>query len=163
LCIARLDGADRYFLWESGDDIPDRVVLDDAGELRLFSSEAAARAAEGDELSTEPPTIYDLDALDAWCRSDAVPADCSPLLEAWNLFGDLPRDENLFAAADGQQNDLYDKLFFGCNLPAMTPPGQEYIPTWTSGEIHALKRVLLLGLAELRGRLPSSHVTPRRV
>ena len=66
---------------------------------------------------------------------------------------DLPGGENLFRAADTRALSLYDKLFRGCNLPSLTPPGEDYEPVWTVPETTALKQVLLLGLAEFRARV----------
>lgn len=48
---------------------------------------------------------------------------------------------------------IYDKLFHGCNLPAMTPDGEHYVPEWSASETAALKQLLMLGIAELRARL----------
>jgi hypothetical protein len=151
LCVARLDGIDRVFFWESDNEGNDRVALDDEGFVRAFPSETVAR--EASHASSEEPSVYDLDSIAAWCRSSDEVADCRALLNAWNLFGDLPRGENLFAAADVRANQLYEKLFMGCNLPSITPPGEEYVPSWTASEVATLKRLLLLGLAELRARL----------
>ena len=74
------------------------------------------------------------------------------MLDAWNLFVDLPEGDNLFRAADARSPALYDKLFHACNLPSMTRPGEEYVPVWSASETAALKHLLLLGLAELRAR-----------
>jgi hypothetical protein len=156
LCSVRLDGVYRIFLWDSGDDGFDRVVVDDQGMLVEFPSESAAREARrpaGYELSPEPVTHYDLDTVQSWCASSTASLDCATLLNAWNLLGDLPHGENLFTYADERAMGVYDKLFFGCNLPAITPSGRYYVPTWTASEITALKRVLQLGLAEFRARL----------
>jgi hypothetical protein len=49
ICVAQLDGRTIAFLWESGDGVPDRVVLDDAGCLLVFPSEAAARQASASD------------------------------------------------------------------------------------------------------------------
>ncbi len=156
LCVAQLDGTQRVFLWETDDEANDRVVLDDAGFVSCFASEIAARAAATDEnppVASEEPSVYDLDGIEAWCRSTASISDCGHLLNAWNLFGDLPHADNLFSSADSRSNSLYDKLFRSCNLPAMTPPGEEYVPMWSASEVASLKHLLLLGLAELRARL----------
>ena len=155
LCSVRLDGAEKIFFWDSGDGAPDQIVLDDAGMVLAFPSEPAAReACRSTEhvLSSEPATHYDFDAIRAWCASTAAVPDCAMLLNAWNLLGDLPHAENLFAGANVRANDVYDKLFLGCNLPAVTPPGEQYVPTWNASEIADLKRLLLLGLAEFRAR-----------
>jgi hypothetical protein len=156
LCIARVNGADRVFLWEGEDPGPARVVLDEEGFIRSFTTSTAARdaaAAQGWDVSSEDPAVYDLDGIERWCQSSADVRDCSELLNAWNLFVDLPSDETLFPAADARALGVYDKLFGGCNLPSMTPPGEHYDPAWTLAETAALKQVLLLGLAEFRARL----------
>jgi hypothetical protein len=151
VCVARLNGKDWYFLWESGGTDPDRVVLDDAGFVMAFRSEQAAR--EAGTVSPDRTAVYDLDAIESWCKSVAEVRDCSELLNAWNLLGDVPRGENLFGEADARATSIYDKLFWGCNLPAMTPPGEHCVPSWSAAETAALKRLLLLGLAEFRERL----------
>ena len=35
----------------------------------------------------------------------------------------------------------------------ITPPGEHFTPTWSPRETAAIKRLLLLGVAEFRGRL----------
>ena len=156
LCVARLDGIDRYFFWESGDDTRDRVVLDNDGLILAFPSERIARETGsvcGLAVSSQEATVYDLDAIETWCKSTAEVLECSWLLDAWNLFGDMPHGENLFAGAARRATAAYDKLFRGCNLPSMTPPGQHYVPAWSASETAALKRLFVLGLAEFRARL----------
>lgn len=155
LCVARLDGAERVFLWEGEEPGPARVVVDKDGLVLSFVSVAAVvEAGQANEwnLSSEEPSTYDIDGIEQWCRSDAGVGDCSELLNVWNLLVDLPGDENLFRAADARALGMYDKLFRGCNLPSMTPPGEHYEPTWTLSETAALKHLLLLGLAEFRAR-----------
>ena len=48
---------------------------------------------------------------------------------------------------------VYDKLFFGNNLPAMTPPGEHYDPTWSDAEIRILCSVIAAGLHLFRSHL----------
>jgi hypothetical protein len=156
LCIVRLDGVERVLSWESYDGTPDQVTLDDEGMILAFPSEQIARNAHqltGRLVSADAPAIYDFDATLDWCKSDAEVRDCRPILDIWNLLSDLPHDRNLFAGSDGHANDVYEKLFFGCNLPAITPPGEQYEPTWSRSETAEIKRLLILGLAEFRARL----------
>lgn len=154
LCVARLDGIETYFIWESGNDGQDRVAVDHAGMLQVFPSEQSARATEGERLSQEETTLYDLDALERWCKSDLEAHDYSNLLNDWNIFADLPRGDSLFSKADRRADSLYDKLFRSCNLPAITAEHEQYTPMWSATETRALKRLLLLGLAEFRARRP---------
>lgn len=161
-CSVRLDGVRRVVLWESGNDGTDQVVVDESGMLCEFPSEALARRAPlppGRVLSPEPVTHYDFDAVQEWCHSDSTTLECATLLNAWNLLGDLPQPGTLFAWADGRAKKIYDKLFFGCNFPSITPEGARSTPSLSAAELAALKRVLLLGLAEFRARL---HWSPLR-
>lgn len=92
------------------------------------------------------PIVIRLDAIDRVIL-------CSPLLNVWNLITDLPGHATLFDHADARATAIYDKLFWGCNVPAMTPAGEHFTPSWSSSELAALKHLLLLSIAELRARL----------
>ncbi|MBX3155969.1 MAG: hypothetical protein KF773_08215 [Deltaproteobacteria bacterium] len=157
VCIVRIDGVDTICLWQSDDVTPDHVVVDADKRLLTFPSVSAARAA-GTAVSSDAPASYDLDAIDAWCKSTRDDVDCRSILPAWNLIGDLPDLGSLYKALDDQANTIYDKMFHGSSLPSMTPPGAEYTPTWRPAELALLKRLLLLGLAELRARLPPERM-----
>jgi hypothetical protein len=157
VCRVRLDGLDHVFLWESGGAKPDRVVLDDNNRIWTFASEQAARdTTTSRTVSSDDAADYDADAVDSWCRSNADMVACRPLLALWNLFTDLPNRADLFVALDKRANGIYDKLFAGCNLPAITAPGDHYVPTWNATELQLLKRLLLLGIAEFRSRLSTT-------
>ena len=164
VCQCRLDGHSWYLIWQTDatTDGPDRVIVDRSGRIATFPSEVAARtfaAARGEPAAEEDPVTYDLDRVVAWCRHpDAMTVDCEVILDTWNLLLDLPRSpaeaENVFARAEAAAGDLYEKLFFGNNLPAVTPRGASYGPQWSADEITRLSEVLQLGLADLTGRLP---------
>jgi hypothetical protein len=65
-----------------------------------------------------------------------------------------PRTNDLFGYTDRRHLTLYDKLFLGCNLPAMTPEGQRYDPMWSAEDCRKLAQLLRLGLVELQAALP---------
>jgi hypothetical protein len=155
LCRGRLKGGERIFLWETND--RDRVVLDEAGDVISFATEAEAREA-GLALvgiADESSAFYDFDAIEAWCHSLDEAVDCPNVLNMWNLLNDVPGVHDLFAAAESRADAIYDKLFHGCNLPAMGASPGEYVLEWTSTEVADLKRLLLLGLNDFRVRCKS--------
>lgn len=160
VCVVTLGGVETAFLWESGDEPPDRVVVDDAGLVLTFPSTSAAAEAVGSSFRADEVARYDLEAVQAWCKSPSDAVDCRVLLDAWNLVGDLPDVGDLFTAADARANVIYDKLFRGCNLPSITPDDEMFVPRWLPAEVATLKRLLLLGIAAFRARLP---VTRRSV
>lgn len=160
LCLLRLAGQAGYFVWTTDreGDAPDAVVVVD-GQIPVFERASAAHAfARGRGLIQEEtaPTLFDFDRLATWCRQpDVVAVDCEGLLNAWNLFGDIPRetDSNLFAHVDRGANHVYDKLFWGNNIPAVTPAGESYTPEWSSAELTLLRQVVELGLNDFANRV----------
>jgi hypothetical protein len=77
------------------------------------------------------------------------------MLAAWNLFADVAISvENrglAFKHIDSQlPKTIYEKLFWGSNLPSMTPEGAHYDPGWSLDEIHSLAEILGSGLQMLK-------------
>jgi hypothetical protein len=169
----RLTRADAYLIWytdTAGEGSKsDGVLLDDAGRLPTFQSLAELQAyASGRDLSvdaemnTEP---LDLDTVAHWLgAARKTTVDCPTFLAAWNLFSDLASAvQGRPAHIDDQTEDrIYDKLFWGSNLPAMTPPGKHYTPTWTKSEVGRLRSVLNNGMQLFQGRLSEQPTEPAR-
>lgn len=163
VCLCRLGGKPRYLLWQTDleTDAPDRVLADPLGRVASFGSDGEARAhaaARGEPAPEAPPVVYDLDRLAAWCdHPGEATLDCEAALNAWNLLADLPAPPadapSVFGRADQSGRELYDKLFFGNNLPAITPRGTSYTPLWSAEELARLSHTLRLGLAYLAARL----------
>jgi hypothetical protein len=51
------------------------------------------------------------------------------------------------------RNRIYDKLFFGNNIPGIMPEGQVYTPKWTKKEIARVAEIMNEGLTILRRSL----------
>ncbi len=68
---------------------------------------------------------------------------CYALLEGWNFIEDMSRTFNLKKDLKRLRSRLlnksYEKLFYGCNLPSVTPEGKSYSPLWTTEEISAMR------------------------
>ena len=61
-------------------------------------------------------TPYDLDNITVTAET----LDCKEIVEKWNIISDLALTAGLeFSGEDKRYNAIYDKLFFGCNLPTM--------------------------------------------
>jgi hypothetical protein len=148
----RLDGADSYLIWYSNDH--DGVVIDPDGTVPSFHSFTqlyAYAAAHQIEIVKEEPLLHDLDHLAAWLVTPFTDIDCDVFLAAWNLFGDISLSVGGHFEPDQQQTQhIYGKLFWGNNLPAMTPPGEHYTPEWTDDEVKLMKDTLSYGLQLFR-------------
>ena len=71
---------------------------------------------------------------------------CFILLEGWNFIEDMIftfdlRNE-LKKLRSRVLNKAHDKLFYGCNLPSVTPEGKSYNPIWTKEEVAAMRSAL---------------------
>jgi hypothetical protein len=163
-CRVRLNGANAFVLWYEDD--RDGFVRSPAG--RLFVAEscevlAARAAALGVSVEPEAGAEYDFDRIREWCRRPTVAGiDCPAFLAAWNFFDDLaglhtaPSTE--YALLSRSASECYDKLFWGTNLPSVTPPGERFHPAWSSEELAAIGRVFAVGVelleAEFAGDEP---------
>jgi hypothetical protein len=120
------------------------------------SALAAYAAAKHYPLEHEEPKRHDLDWA-VTCLSRAIPAvDCVEALAAWNLFSDVALSIHgagrAFEELDKQSRAIYEKLFWGNNLPSLTPEGCHFDPEWSSDEITVLATVLRAGLEMFRSR-----------
>ena len=81
---------------------------------------------------------------------------CFILLEGWNFIEDMICTFNLKADFKKLRsrvlNKAHDKLFYGCNLPSVTPKGKSYSPIWTAEEITVMRSALRDVWATLRKR-----------
>lgn len=151
----RLCGEDRYLIWISND--RDAVVVDDAGFVLCFDGAEALRAyadRNGYKLEAEDPILHDLDAVATWLDDPRMPVNCNEVLAAWNLFSDVARSVHErgsgFESLDSRFPAVYEKLFWGNNLPSMTPSDRRYTPEWSPEEVAALSQVLRTGLGMFR-------------
>lgn len=160
-----LDNRTRHFLWSSDDETEgdqDEVWTRDGvaptfatlAQLETFArEEVGASFAEHGE-----PLLLDLSWVTCWLRLSkqrrARRVDASHCLAAWNIFGDLARGlKTPFGGAASRHDNLYFKVFWGNNLPSLTPPGKIYVPRWTGKELQTLHAVLEEGLKLWRERV----------
>lgn len=113
------------------------------GSLAELTEFAERNSLELDEEITE----YDLD--DITVTAEAL--DCNEVNSKWNIISDLALTVGAeFSGEDKRYNGIYDKLFFGCNIPAMNHP--PYTPEWSAEEIAEINLILAEG-AELCRRI----------
>jgi hypothetical protein len=153
-CCVQLNAADTFVVWYSTDGHDGFVRLSNENLLVTTSNaDLQARVAQlGFSLEPEHVTDYDFDFVRAWCNTPITEGvDCLAFLNAWNFFDDLAeihtKPETHHARLSREASDVYDKLFWGNNLPATTPVGEQYEPSWTTGELEMMRQVLESGLS----------------
>jgi hypothetical protein len=148
----RLDALDKYLIWYTNDE--DGVLLRE-GKIPVFNGQARLiefAAANGINVQAEEARLHDLDVIAKWlCCPNGTTVKCSAFNAAWNLFADVSRSvKGEFDQDQKETNKIYEKLFCGLNLPAVTPEGKEYEPIWTKREVELLCEVLTQGLELFR-------------
>lgn len=83
--------------------------------------------------------------------------DSKYFLDFWNIIADLANTfggEFYGNSNEGIINDLYNKLFYGNNIPALKGDGEEFTPEWREEELQYLTNVIDDGIRVLKSYLP---------
>jgi hypothetical protein len=149
----RLDGRDAYLIWYSNEQ--DGVLVDEDGRaLKFRDSGSLLKYAESRDIHIEAgeQTLHNLDELGEWLNSgEADQIRCDTFNGAWNLFADVSFSiGGDFDADKGLTQEVYNKLLWGCDLPSVTPEGEQYHPAWTKRELKIMRDVLSAGLQMFR-------------
>ena len=156
----RLDETDRYLLWWSegvfvtaNQRVP---VFQSLHRLRTFAERQGIAPRDAD------PRPFDLDQITHWlARPEPATIDCPTFLNAWNLFDNIALGvDSAFPPDEVDWLDAYHRLFHGSNLPAITPPGEHFTPTWDCDDVAVIAIVLTNGLALMRDRVFLQTVRP---
>lgn len=160
-CWIRLDRQDLYFVWYT-DDPHDGVILDSEGRLPVFRTCAELKTFASTlnlDLGDEEPILQNLDVLAQWIKAPAIRMiNCVEFLNSWNLFVDLESSikRRNMEKEDKLYSRVYDMLFWGNNLPAVTPAGKRWTPPWRRKHVRELRASL-----EPRLKLFRSHLLLR--
>lgn len=144
-----------FVLWIEGHSAEDDLLKDSAGKILATRSRAelikqSARILRG-KWSFDHTVPYDFNKFRQALRSLRAgkysrTATCETLNNGWNLLEDMLRTidalENSELYQNKQLKKMYGKLFYGCNLPAITPNNKTYHPIWLDSEISILKRAI---------------------
>ena len=104
---------------------------------------AAHLAEDAIPIDQEAAGAVDIDEARAALGPDMSRDAIEVVLNAWNALDDLTKSLGVPLGFFGRlANRSYDKLFWGLNLEAVTPPGQWYVPRWSDRELAKIDQVL---------------------
>lgn len=94
--------------------------------------------------------VCDFDQMVEWMNSSSrVVWDSSSLINTWNLLIDIFSSLNIHVHENENVKIVYDKVFWGNNLPSVTPPGGKYVPVLSDEEKYDLVLFLKESLSVL--------------
>lgn len=137
-----------YTLWYT-DDIDGFLLTPDNSIVMPFSSESEVR------LYSEARDLHlDKEIAEFTCDFGALlpesgAIDCDIVLSFWNIVSDFARSIRQSFSGDQKDpaiNALYDKLFYGCNLPAINTTAREFVPIFDREESQLLQSIVSNGL-----------------
>lgn len=144
----------KVFIWETNKDEGDTFKLDESQHIVYADSENELKEMIGKnsiEIHWSEGAEEDFDKFFGSLsrlntRFASSTKTCRLLLDGWNLIEDLLRTFNLKEESERLKspvlNKAYEKLFYGCNLPSITPENKSYSPLWLADEIVLLRKEL---------------------
>lgn len=139
-----------WLIWCSYEDKNDSFLTNTDSSFLFFaySKEILKKklGENGKEVNWEDYAIYDFDVFWRRLKNMSVkyaskPDTCSVLLDGFNFLSDI-----IYSLSESDGGDkpklskcIYDKLFFGCNLPSVTPENKTYNPMWSKLEIKEMR------------------------
>lgn len=105
------------------------------------------------KIAEYPAQSLSLDSVIEWIHQKDDP---NPLLlfDTWNFLyevaNSIPEHGEVFHVRHRELVGLYDRLFWGLNLPAATPKGEHFTPEWSESEKLAMADHLSSGIDLLR-------------
>lgn len=136
---------DYYCIWTSDEGFityEDKILLfDTIMKAKLYCHENQMSVDD-----TEITRFY-IDDIFNWCTSVKFDFDCDLLLNWWNILSDVYKSLGIYFDGDSiEKNDLYEKLFFGNNLPTINKSDKKYIPIFSKEEMEVVKKLLIEGV-----------------
>lgn len=135
---------EKYLIWHNDDKGKDVVEIRGSKILAFDTLEKAKEFAGYDCGYWE----YDFSELEKFIYSYDKNFNCKIILNFWNIFNDIVYSfgEKIPDERTRRSDRCYNKLFWGNNLPAVTPDGCEYEPVFTRKERKNIRRILSYGI-----------------
>lgn len=145
---AYFDVISLFLIWYENRNNED-CVYTSGGKVIVFLSEEKARyKAEKLDITVTNTCLYDLEHLFYWIEMHSKEMDCNFLIDFWNLFSDIAYSvgKELEPIKTRRSRRCYNKLFWGLNLPAVTPKNCVYEPVFTKKERKLIREIMHTGL-----------------
>lgn len=135
-----------YCLWFTGENEKDQFLANDKGIIHFSQYNRLIDFIAENQLDTgQEMTLYDIGEAINWLKDNNPKVNCEYILSLWNAAADLAYTLGIEFSGDLKNqitNQIYDKLFWGNTLPALRGDGNEFIPSWSTKELHKLRKIV---------------------
>lgn len=137
-----------FLIWYEDENMKDCVYTSNGEVIIFLFEEQARKQAEKLGFQADETVFYDVERLIYWIGMHQKEMDCEFLIDFWNLFSDIAYSigKKLEPIKTKRSNRCYNKLFWGLNLPSVTPEGCEYEPIFTKRERKLIREIMRTGL-----------------
>lgn len=135
---------EKYLIWHNDDKGKDVVEIRN-NKILVFDTLESAEKFAGDDCECWE---YNISELEKFIHAHNKNFDCKIILDFWNIFNDILYSfgEKIPDERTKRSDSCYNKLFFGNNLPAVTPDVECYIPVFTRKERKNIRKILSYGI-----------------
>lgn len=142
-----------FLIWYADDDGTDGFIANE-NKIEIFDDiiDATNYAKDNDIFLEQGVTIFnvvDMENLIDKIKNIALSEICNELLDIWNILGDMAKSTGAMFRGnydDELTNTVYEKLFYGSNLSAITQGMDEYHPVFDEEETEVCISVFRNGL-----------------
>lgn len=144
-----IDKKSHFCIWNSDET---DVFWTEKDKIRYFTKITELQHfCEKEKVPIDEEVItYDVNKLIELLDGYEREIDCNFCIDMWNIFHDCAYSVGQKFYGDKKKlNHVYNKLFYGLNLPAVNTSSEKYIPEFSASEKEELIRVLKAGLSLL--------------
>lgn len=137
-----------FLIWYEDENDENRVYTSGRKAVTFWREDEARLKAEQLGITVTETCFFDVERLDYWIAMHQKEIACEFLIDFWNLFSDIAYSvgKELELIKTRRLKRCYNKLFWGLNLPAVTPEGCEYEPIFTKRERKLIREVMHTGM-----------------
>ena len=135
-----------YCLWFTDESDKDQFLTSYEGVVSFLNCRELSKFVSEKKLNVAPDkTFYDVNVAINWIAENDSNVDCEYFLALWNITTDLAYSVSVDFLGDSASEltrQIYDKLFWGNNLPAIRCDGEIFTPQWSPEEIHEIQMIV---------------------
>ena len=144
--VFRLHHADYHCLWFTDEKGQNQFLKDGEKTIHFRHQKEWRDYVLREGLCTDHrQTLYDVNTAVKWLAENDPNVDCEYYLSLWHATVDLAYSENRAFLGESRSTDVsavYDKLFWGNNLPSLRREGARFEPEWSLEELAILRTIV---------------------